>query len=61
LPKAAGNCAAGSLRAGARVAGRQQTVCRTSASLPASSWSCSAAVPPRPLVGPEHYREGCDS
>ena len=62
LPEAAGNSAAGSLRAGAGTIGSQQTVCRTtSASPPASSWSCSGAVPPRPLVGPEHYRERCDS
>jgi hypothetical protein len=60
LPEAARNSAAGSLRAGAGTTGSQQTVCRTSASPPASSWSCSGAVPPRPLVGPEHYREGCD-
>ena len=59
-PEAAGNTAAGSLRAGAGTTGSQQTVCRTSASPPASSWSCSGAVPARPLVGPEHYREGCD-
>jgi hypothetical protein len=49
LPEAAGNSAAGSLRAGAGTTGSQQTVCRTSASSPASS------------VGPEHYREDCDS
>ena len=51
---------AGSLRAGAGTTGSQQTVCWTSASPPASSWSCSGVFPPHPLVGPEHYREGCD-